>query len=94
MALQLFDFNANCTRSIELYNELHGGTVDLVPLLRGLLRPDQNVSDSLLLSQLTSETFIKGISHQIGDLCNTLLYSSLHFTGNADIAGVGVSTHI
>jgi hypothetical protein len=66
--------------------------MDLVPLLRGLVRSDQNVSDSLLSSLLTSEAFIKDASNQIGDGCTSLLCSSLRFTGNADIAGIGVST--
>jgi hypothetical protein len=90
MALQLFSFEVNCTRSVELYNGFQGSPVDMVPVLRDLLLPDQNISDDFLSSQLLSDSFIKEASNRIGETCNNILCSSLHFTGNADIAGIGV----
>ena len=42
MALQIFDFDANCTKSVELYNGLFPDPLDMLSLLRDLLLPDRD----------------------------------------------------
>jgi hypothetical protein len=91
MALQLFDLSTNCTRSTELYNQLYARSADATSLLEQVAHVDANLSSSDISSLLTDSDFVHQLSSRIGHDCRATLCTSLRFTGNADIAGIGVS---
>ena len=60
-------------------------------MLRPLLSPKTNVTDEFLETQFNSQIFVKTLLNVAGRECQDSICSSLNFTGNADIAGIGVS---
>lgn len=90
MSLQIFDFRSNCTATSELYNGLHNNGTNLVALLQSLSYPNENFTDALFSTQLQNQSFVREIISVAAQNCHTEVCTSLDFTGNADIAGIGV----
>lgn len=86
-----FDFVSNCTTASALYNTLFDQLYDPLPMLLALQKGGVNTVVEDLNIQLGNATFVQDCARQIGTVCRPVVCSSLRFTGNADIAGIGVS---
>ena len=87
----IFDFASNCTTTAELYNSLFVERLDTLALLQQIARADRKVAETFLSGQVQNTSFLRDIYVESAEHCRREICTSLTFTGNADIAGIGVS---
>jgi len=89
--MDIFNLTLNCSQTALVYNAWHSGTGDFQALLSPLRNVATNVTDAFLEAQLDNQSFVRSLLRDAGRECQEAICSSLSFTGNADIAGIGVS---
>lgn len=89
-----FIFGANCTQTKLLTDAIHAGASNSAALLRPLLNDSSflvHFNDSALSVQLKNQLFQINLIGCASLVCGKHNCFALDFTGNADIAGIGVS---